>query len=129
MALERLESARLLMTENSAEPFCLAVSEIVRLFIEDVLPVRAAHRTTNEFLHDLASVSYLPLTAYRYTLANFLGHCDLAKFARWSLTVQEMEAMLESAKAFVIELGQPSSPKAQSGAELRPATNLSPVTL
>jgi len=128
LALERLENTRPLMRENNAEPFCLAVSEIVRLFIEEVLPVRAAHRTTNEFLHELVSVSYQPLTAHRDTLAYFLCRCDLAKFARWSLAIQQMETMLESAKAFVIDLGQPNSPKAQPSATKTSATtNLSPV--
>ena len=127
IALERLEKTRLLMRENNAESFCLAVSEIVRLFIEEVLPVRAVHRTTNEFLHDLARVFCQPQTSYRYPLANFLCHCDLAKFARWSLSVQEMEAMLESAKAFVVELGQPRSPETQLAAEANLAT-ANPIT-
>jgi hypothetical protein len=74
------------------------------------------------------SVSYQPLTAHRDTLAYFLCRCDLAKFARWSLAIQQMETMLESAKAFVIDLGQPNSPKAQPSATKTSATtNLSPV--
>ena len=114
IALERLEKARALMREIDAEPFCLAVSEIVREFIEETLPVRAMHRTTNEFLRDLADFPNESLAPYRGTLANFLQHCDLAKFARWSLTVSQMEALLESAKEFVIDLGKaarPDSPK------------------
>ena len=130
IALERLENTRHLMREDNAELFCLAVSEIVRLFIEEVLPVRAAHRTTNEFLHELVSVSYQPLTAHRDTLAYFLCRCDLAKFARWSLAVQQMESMLESAKAFVIDLGQPQPSKKQPRAEVNPHTlNSIPVIL
>ena len=122
IALDRLENARPLMRENNAEPFSLAVSEIVRRFIEEVLPVRAAHRTTDEFLRDLTSLSYLPLAQHRDSLADFLRHCDLAKFARWSLTVSQMEAMLESAKAFVIDLGQPKPAKTQPVADPIPAT-------
>jgi hypothetical protein len=122
IALDRLENTRPLMHENNAEPFSLAVSEIVRGFIEEVLPVRAAHRTTDEFLRDLTSLSYLPLAQHRDSLADFLRHCDLAKFARWSLTVSQMEAMLESAKAFVIDLGQPKPPKTQPVADPIPAT-------
>jgi Domain of unknown function (DUF4381) len=118
IALERLEKTRPLMHENNAEPFSLAVSEIVRSFIEEVLPVRAAHRTTNEFLRDLASFSYLPLAQHRGPLSDFLRHCDLAKFARWSLSVSQMEAMLESAKAFIIDLGQPKPAKAPAAADV-----------
>ena len=118
IALERLENTRPLMRESNAEPFSLAVSEIVRQFVEEVLPVRAAHRTTDEFLRDLTSLSYLPLVQHRDSLADFLRHCDLAKFARWSLTVSQMDAMLESARAFVIDLGQPNPAKALALADI-----------
>jgi Domain of unknown function (DUF4381) len=118
IALERLENTRPLMRESNAEPFSLAVSEIVRQFVEEVLPVRAAHRTTDEFLRDLTSLSYLPLGQHRDSLADFLRHCDLAKFARWSLTVSQMDAMLESARAFVIDLGQPNPAKAPALADM-----------
>jgi hypothetical protein len=114
VALDNLEKARPLMHADNAEPFSLAVSEIVRHFIEEVLPVRAAHRTTDEFLHDLTNLS--PLVSHRDTLAAFLGHCDLAKFARWCLTVAQMEAMLESARTFVIDLGKPKRTKRSSDA-------------
>jgi hypothetical protein len=112
IALERLENTRPLMRELHAEPFCLAVSEVVREFIEEIVPVRAMHRTTNEFLRDLGKLPYLQLDPHRDTLANFLQHCDLAKFARWSLTVSQMEAMLSSAKDFVIDVGKPKPKKA-----------------
>jgi len=114
IALERLENARPLMREFHAEPFCLAVSDVVREFIEEVLPVRAMRHTTNEFLRDLAKLSYLQLDPHRNTLANFLQHCDLAKFARWSLSVPQMEAMLSSAKDFVIDVGKPKPKKTSS---------------
>src|SRR5215469_4534821 len=112
IALERLENTRRLMREFHAEPFCLAVSDVIREFIEEVLLVRTMYRTTNEFLHDV-SLSDL-LAPHRDTLANFLQHCDLAKFARWSLSVSQMEAMLSSAKDFVIDLGKPKPKKASS---------------
>ena len=80
IALERLENTRPLMRELHAEPFCLAVSDVVREFIEEELLVRAMHRTTNEFLQ--LSLSDPQLTPHRDTLTNFLQHCDLAKFAR-----------------------------------------------
>jgi len=131
IALENLEKARPLMRSDDAEPFSLVVSEIVRRFIEEMLPVRAAHRTTNEFLHDLTTLPNSPLSSHRYTLSSFLGHCDLAKFARWSLTVPQMEAMLESARTFVIDLGQPKPATKQPAnrtAPQSPATNLVAVS-
>ena len=121
IALEHLENTRPLMREFHAEPFCLAVSDVIREFIEEELLVRAMHRTTNEFLH--LSLSDLQLTPHRDTLANFLQHCDLAKFARWSLTIPQMEAMLSSAREFVIDLGKPKPKKASSS----PAKNFVPA--
>ena len=109
IALENLAKTRGLMQPENAQRFSLAVSEIVRLFIEECLPVRAAHRTTHEFLRDLVNFPDSPLAAHRETLRDFLHHCDLAKFARWSLTVPRMEAMLESANALVIDIGKPKA--------------------
>jgi hypothetical protein len=130
IALERLENTRPLMREFHAEPFCLAVSDVVREFIEEVLPVRAMRRTTSEFLRDLAKLPYLQLDPHRDTLANFLQHCDLAKFARWSLTVSQMEAMLSSAKDFVIDVGKPKPKKASPLPAENPvgATSYSPIS-
>jgi hypothetical protein len=113
IALEHLAKTRGLMQPENAQRFSLAVSEIVRLFIEECLPVRAAHRTTHEFLRDLVNFPNSPLAAHRETLLDFLHHCDLAKFARWSLTVSRMEAMLESANAFVIDIGKPKAASKQ----------------
>jgi hypothetical protein len=113
IALENLARTRGLMQPENAQRFSLAVSEIVRLFIEECLPVRAAHRTTHEFLRDLVNFPNSPLAAHRETLRDFLHHCDLAKFARWSLTVPRMEAMLESANAFVIDIGKPKAASKQ----------------
>lgn len=120
IALEKLEATRPLMQAESAEPFSLAVSEIVRLFIEQCLPVRAAHRTTNEFLHDLVNLPDSPLAAQREPLAQFLEHCDLAKFARWSLTQEQMEAMLASAGNFVTAIGKPQPAKKSAPAPSAP---------
>jgi hypothetical protein len=114
IALADLEKLRPLMQPESAHAFSLAVSEIVRLFIEECLPVRAAHRTTNEFLHDLLKLPDSVLSEHRGAFEDFLTHCDLAKFARWILTVPEMEAMLTCARTFVVAIGQPRAAKKQS---------------
>ena len=107
IALEKLEAARALMMPDEAYTFSLAVSEIVRTYIEEHFHARAAHRTTEEFLHDLLTGEYLSLSSHRPALSDFLEHCDLAKFARWQLSLPEMEAMHLSACAFVAETGKP----------------------
>ncbi len=113
------------MAEENAQPFSLAVSEIVRGFIEQSFPLRAAHRTTEEFLRDLVNVEESPLAAHREALREFLQHCDLAKFARWSLTREQMEAMLASASAFVTAIGKPH-PVAKKAAPVSRAIRAGP---
>lgn len=111
LALERLEAARGLMKPEHAREFSIAVSEVVRNYIEERFVTRAAHRTTEEFLHDCVAQADSPLAGHRPLLGEFLHHCDLAKFARWVLSVPEMEAMLSSASAFVRETGQAAANK------------------
>jgi hypothetical protein len=101
IALERLEKARHLISENKANEFSVEVSDVVRIYIEARFQVAAAHRTTEEFLHDLLKNAQSPLAPYSTSLQEFLTHCDLAKFARWSLSAAEMQSMYESAKRLV----------------------------
>jgi hypothetical protein len=115
LTLEKLEAARELMEPLKGYQFSIAVSEIIRVYIENRFSVRAAHRTTEEFLHDLMSESHEELIAHQPVLAEFLEHCDLAKFARWHLSVAQMESMYQSARAFVAETSQPAA-KAVDGA-------------
>jgi hypothetical protein len=127
IALARLEEARALMQPENAREFSIAVSEIVRHYIEQRFRVWAARRTTEEFLHDLLEPSDALLTSHRSLLAEFLRHCDLAKFARWILSSEEMDTMLESACRFVRETGQPidsiqNSPAQTVGTPSLPAT-------
>jgi hypothetical protein len=107
IALERLLAARQFLSPEQARAFSDLVSEVIRSFIEQTFPVRAAHRTTEEFLSDLVAHTDSPLAGHRGTLGEFLGHCDLAKFAKWQLSVPQMEAMLQSARDFILAVGQP----------------------
>jgi hypothetical protein len=103
IALERLEEARALMTENQVREYAFAVSEIIRVYIEKRFGEKAARRTTEEFLSDLLQQTGTPLANHRGLLEDFLQHCDLPKFARWQLSIREMESMHESAHAFILD--------------------------
>jgi hypothetical protein len=102
IALEQLEKALRLMQPDTAREFSTAVSEIVRKYIEARFHVLASHQTTEEFLHGLVEPSDALLAGHQELLGDFLGHCDLAKFARWILSVEEMKTMHESARIFVL---------------------------
>jgi hypothetical protein len=108
IALARLEKARALMTTETAREFSIAVSEIVRSYIEARFRVRAVRQTTEEFLRNLLEPSDALLVDHRELLGDFLHHCDLAKFARWILSLDEMEGMYGSAHAFISETGKAS---------------------
>ena len=103
LALGRLEHARCLMTPEQAREFCFAVSEVIRGYIEQRFKVRAPRRTTEEFLYHLLEEKHVMLTSQRTLLAEFLQHCDMAKFALWQFSVPEMEAMHLSARTFVLQ--------------------------
>jgi len=107
VALQRLEEMRALMQPGRAREFSIAVSDVVRRYIEERFGVTATHRTTEEFLHDLLDSSHAPLARHRALLSEFLQACDLVKFAGVSLTLHNMESLHYSARAFVLETAQP----------------------
>jgi DNA-binding FadR family transcriptional regulator len=115
LALERLARARLLIDAARPREFAAAVSEAVRLYLEARFAEPAAHRTTEELLRDLARGRAPALAAQRDVLADFLAHCDLAKFAREPLDRRRMEAMHASARRLVEGL-RPEPPAASRAA-------------
>ena len=80
----------------------------MRQYIEAAFKVTATHRTTEEFLHDLLGASNASLAAHRNLLAEFLHHCDMAKFAGAGLSTQIMESLHQSARSFVIQSSKPA---------------------
>jgi hypothetical protein len=121
IALQRLEEMRALMQPAAAREFSIAVSDVVRRYIEERFGVTATHRTTEEFLHDLLGSSHAPLARHRALLSEFLQQCDLVKFAGMSLTRGNMESLHHSARAFVLETAKPDEANA-GGAAPAPET-------
>ena len=121
VALERLRAARVLMQPTSAREFSIVVSDIVRSYIEERFQVMAAHRTTEEFLHDLLQSPHEPLARHRALLVGFLRHCDLAKFAGWCLSAEEMEATYEGARIFCVVTGKQEPPEKPGGVTRAPS--------
>ena len=107
MALERLEDIRTLMQPAGAREFSIAVSDIVRGYIEQRFDVAVTRRTTEEFLRDLLQTTHASLARHQSLLGDFLYQCDFVKFAGMSLTLQDMEALRQSARAFVLATAKP----------------------
>lgn len=107
--LERLEGTRPLMHPATARDFGIAASEVIRSYIERRFDVIATQRTTEEFLQTLLQGSNETLTRHRTLLAEFLQQCDFVKFAGASLAVTDMQALLQSARGFVLQTGEPAA--------------------
>jgi hypothetical protein len=107
IALQGLEDIRRLLDPASVREFSIAITDIVRKYIEDEFHVTATQRTTEEFLRDLLESSNASLAAHRNLLAEFLNRCDMAKFAGMSLSRQIMESLHQSARSFVVESSKP----------------------
>lgn len=101
IALRRLEAARKWMESGRARDFCYEMSETIRCYIEQMFRIQAPRKTTEEFLRETLESSQSGLVEHREALAEFLGHCDMAKYAGWQFDGSEMESMLASARAFV----------------------------
>lgn len=116
VARRRLQQALELLGQPPS--FVAEVSAAVREYLEGRFGWRAPERTTEEFIGELQARGGLP-DADRQALADFLGACDMVKFAGVRpdrLTLEEMHA---SALRLVNELAPaaegPSSPSAGSG--------------
>ena len=106
-ALQSLDAARAFMQPANAREFTTAVSAIIRSYIEQRFGVIATRRTTEEFLRDLLEPTNTSLARYQTLLGEFLNRCDLVKFAAMSPTLQDMESLHQSARAFVLDTAEP----------------------
>ena len=116
VALAELRSLkrRGLIKEGRFEEYYVAVSSIVRNYLEDGFGLRAPEMTTEEFLGTASSDQRLD-SSQRRLLTDFLVQADLVKFARHSPSEAESEGTYESARKFVDETssraGSPSEPR------------------
>ncbi len=101
-ALAELEKARALMSSENSRPYGIAVSGIVRHYIERRFSIVAPRRSTEEFLIEAAASAKLE-PAHRQLLAEFLGSCDFLKFARARAELAELEGQHQAAVRFVTE--------------------------
>jgi hypothetical protein len=98
LALSALEKLGLQMETLSPYAFSIAVSDIVRQFVEADTGVHAVRQTSVEFL---ASISTRLSVSDRDLLTGFLEHCDLIKFAQATATTTDSRTLLASAEAFI----------------------------
>jgi hypothetical protein len=107
-ALDALGQVEREMETMSPYQFSIAVSDILRGYVTEQYALPVTRQTSVEFLSMLAKSS--PFSADETSLLeDFLGRCDLIKFARYDATIHDSQWLLEEAKQFV------------KGAKLEPA--------
>ena len=118
-ARQKLASALELIAQP--KPFCITVSDVTRIYLEERFNFRAPERTTEEFLRELAGTNLLK-SDQKESLGRFLESCDLVKFARYEPGEPELRALHESAVRLVAET-EPQFAPAAGVPPVAPATN------
>jgi hypothetical protein len=99
-ALRDLAAARAAIGSGDPHDVSLRVTDAVRRYVEIAFDIHAPRRTTEELLADLMRASS-PVAPYRSELGTFLELCDLAKYARFALSMQQMNDIVDHAEGFV----------------------------
>jgi len=102
-ALQELEAARSLLRADRGYEYCVAVSSIVRRYLEAGFLIQVTQRTTEEFLGELATRVDSPLLRHRQGLEDFLRCCDAAKFSGSAPTAPTLESLHRRAAELVRE--------------------------
>lgn len=99
-AKQKLAAALQLISDP--KPFCTAVSDTLRVYLEERFSFHAPERTTEEFLYELQSTHHLT-PDQKIGLVQFLQSCDLVKFARLEPEEENLRALHDSALRLVEE--------------------------
>jgi len=104
IALQKLNElkARGLIAQGRIKEYYIEISGIIRHYIEDRFELSAPEMTSEEFLLKARDAQELSLQQ-KDLLSDFLLSCDLVKFARYTPSPEEIEAVFESAKKFIEE--------------------------
>jgi len=102
-ARQRLEAALRLIAQP--RPFCIEVSDTLRIYLEERFNFHAPERTTEEFLLELQTTRLLA-PDQKQSLGEFLFQCDLVKFARH----EPGEAALRNLHTSAVKLVEDTAP-------------------
>ncbi len=101
-ALKDLVATRPLMQAGEDKAFIIAVSDVIRAYIENQFSMPAPERTTEEFLTVMTGHALIKETLAELLL-DFLRQCDLVKFARQPLGMEKMQELYRNAEKFILE--------------------------
>lgn len=102
MAWEQLEAlkAKDLISQGKIKEYHIEISDIIRRYLEGRFSLNAPEMTTEEFLNSLSEGARLE-TTHKELLREFLGYCDLVKFAKYTPETREIDLVWESASNFI----------------------------
>jgi len=97
--LEKLVAAKLI-EKGKLGRFYQRISDILRHYIEDRFNLMAPEMTTEEFLFELSRSNSLSQND-KDSLAEFLTHCDLVKFAKYRPETEQIQRTFDLVKNFI----------------------------
>ena len=100
VALRALEALRAQVQTVEPYTFSFAVSDVLRTFIGAQFGLHAREQTSPEFLAEISQAGRFS-DADRGLIGEFLGRCDMIKFARIDATTEDSAKLLDSAVTFV----------------------------
>jgi hypothetical protein len=89
-----------LVKAGRIKEFYERISSILRCYIEHRFDLRAPERTTEEFLIELQWTDVLA-ESDKNSIAEFLRHCDLVKFAKYNPTTEQIQRTFDLVKDFI----------------------------
>ena len=101
-AQKRLKEALEYIEHLDDKKFSSRISNTLRQYIEARFGLRAPEQTTEEFLNAARSDENISENAL-HTLEEFLKHCDLAKFAQFTLGKDKKNQLWQTADQFIKE--------------------------
>jgi hypothetical protein len=109
IAYERLDrlAASGMLERGEIKPYYVAVSEIIRGYIEARFQVAALEMATYEVIDGLERIA-VDLEA-RIGIERFLSDCDLVKFAKWRPALADCREMIPRARKLVDETRERSA--------------------
>jgi hypothetical protein len=123
-AKQRLHAALTLI--HDPRLFCIEVSGVIRVYLEERFDFRAPERTTEEFLLELQATRLLT-SDQKQSLGEFLQGCDLVKFARYEPTESALRQLHDSALRLVDETQFDPIGVVAASTMAPPAISLQPV--
>ena len=99
-ALDALDQIEREMETMTPYQFSIVVSDILRGYVTEQYQLPVTRQTSVEFLSMLAKSS--PFSPDETSLLeDFLGRCDLIKFARYDATINDSQLLMDEARQFV----------------------------